>query len=71
MSLVSDDDAAFLAILWLVVVAFAGCLWAWAVQRVERAERRRRRPLPPPDRTVHRTGSVVDFHARRNAQRWP
>lgn len=70
MSLVSADDAAVLAIFWLLCVAGAGCLWVWAVRRAERAEKRLRR-LPPPDRTVHRTGSVVDFKRRQASQRWP
>lgn len=76
MSLVSADDAAMLAIYWLLVTVGAGCLYVWAASRWAKYARRMhreaaRRALGAPDRSVHRTGSVVDFKQRQAAQRWP
>lgn len=65
---VSADDAATLAIYWLLACAAFTAFYCWAAPRWKRHTRR---PLPPPDPTIHRSGSVVDFKRRVDAARWP
>jgi hypothetical protein len=62
--LVTADDAAVLGLQWLALMAAIGA-YIWATDRP------RKRPMATPDRSVHRAGSIADFHARRNAERWP
>lgn len=58
------DDGAVLLLQWLALMAAIGA-YIWATDRP------RKRPMATPDRSVHRAGSIADFHARRNAERWP